>query len=142
MYKLDVPAEQAGLGMRFDLAWWIGSALDVNGEGNPHASCGFGLGSIDILGQRPGAEHAAPAQAERNQPPVRMILPVAVKRLDIGDLEHLVIVLALCPAVGETGTDASVLERLDIALRIFAAADVMAPVVHGGHARIDRLGCR
>ena len=99
MYELDVLAEQAGLGMRFDLAWWIGSALDVDGEGNTHASCGFGLGTIDILGQRPSAEHTAPAQAERNQPLVRMILPVAVQRLDIGDLEDLVIVLALRPAV-------------------------------------------
>ena len=72
--------------MRFDLAWWIGSALNVNGEGDPHVSCGFGFGPIDILGQRPSAEHTAPTEAERDQSLVRMILPVAMQRLNVGDL--------------------------------------------------------
>ena len=65
-----------------------------------------------------------------------------MQRLDVGDVERVLVVLPLRPAIGEARAYAGLVERSEVALGIFAAADVVAPVVHRGHAGIDRLGRR
>src|SRR5262245_40676842 len=66
-----------------------------------------------------------------------MALPVAMQRLDVAQIKNVLVILALRPTIGETSTYSCILQRLNVTFRVLAASDVVAPVVHGRHPRMD-----